>query len=502
MNSEWLFGLIATYFVHSTILLGASWLILRMRRSATPAFENRWWKFAATAGFVTALAQTSVGDLAPFNLGNQVIARLSDLAKSQNTIDQLAKAEPAEPAPPTTSPLIEGNKPPSKWTVSTSLGPPPKPVPGEVVESNPPADATFLRTSASLSARTPEPAMPVGTSAVKAQRFAVFAAFVWGGCGLSWLLFRLARTHARVQTMPLATSGRVLRILEEVRETNDLRRRIDLRIDEEDGGEPIALGCFRWTIVLPRKAVDALSDDELRSVLSHELAHLVRGDYVWKLWGHLLCACAAFQPLNFVARRRWDRASECLSDQWAADHGASRLSLAKSLTRLAEFRQAPSSLLALTATGSRPMLVQRVERLLGDAELTDAWQSKWRIGLLNLIALLTTTVVILAAPSVQARSPKPRDQRIDLSVDEPSTAQDNSTLSIASETDESGDSDAAAWSRLDRELQSMLRDLETARELASASGTHANEIETLTAMAAAIEARRNQLKTQFGTGEE
>ncbi|MEL6106977.1 MAG: M56 family metallopeptidase [Planctomycetota bacterium] len=497
MSFEWCFGLIATYLIHSTILLGVCWLVLRLHRSATPAFESRVWKFAATAGFLTALAQTSLPRLAADGLGDHSVVRFGDFATWHLAVDRSNEVKREAPIGPAASLALRREGPRSSWTVSTSVEPIQMPASNRVVKSQP-RERAFRQTNA-----VPKPAaveVKSGAGAMIPRRFAVIAALIWAGCGLSWFAHRLSRSHRRVRAMPLATSDRLLGVLAELKQKVQPRRPVDLRIDQNLDAQPIAIGCFRWTIVLPGAIADVLDDEELRSVLSHEFAHLVRRDYAWKLVGNLLCGCAGFQPLNFLARRRWERASEYLSDQWATDHGASRLALAKTLTRLAELRHAPSPLVGVAATGSKPMLVQRVERLVREGDLTDRWQSRWRIAFLHLVALLAITTVIVAAPSVRATSPMNSKHWNEPAFEAPSTLNTTPGGSVTAVNGDAASSDFEAWSRLDEELQSLLSDLEIARKLASVSGTHANEIETLSAMAAAIESRRNQISAQFGTG--
>ncbi len=69
--------------------------------------------------------------------------------------------------------------------------------------------------------------------------------------------------------------------------------------------EPFACGLLRWTIVLPAGIEQRLSGSEMKALLAHEVAHLVRRDPWWLWLGEVLCTCLAFQPLNFLARRRW-----------------------------------------------------------------------------------------------------------------------------------------------------------------------------------------------------
>jgi hypothetical protein len=54
-------ALTATYLLHSTLLLGAAWLLLRAAKPDSHFVRERVWKVAATAGFVTATVQLATG---------------------------------------------------------------------------------------------------------------------------------------------------------------------------------------------------------------------------------------------------------------------------------------------------------------------------------------------------------------------------------------------------------------------------------------------------------
>lgn len=152
-----------------------------------------------------------------------------------------------------------------------------------------------------------------------------------------------------------------------------VRRRVTLLLSPQDS-EPVAFGLFHWRIVLPKGIEQTLPHDNLRALLAHELAHLVRGDTVWLWVGRLLCSCCAFQPLNFLARRRWQQAAEFQCDDWAVRHGATPLALARCLTEVAERRLVrPLAVPALPAGGAGSTLSKRVERLVRNDRQTDPW---------------------------------------------------------------------------------------------------------------------------------
>ena len=125
--------------------------------------------------------------------------------------------------------------------------------------------------------------------------------------------------------------------------------------------------------MLPSGIDQRLSRDEIKALLAHELAHLVRGDAYWLWIGRLLCACFPMQPLNFVARRKWQSAAEFLCDEWAVDHRVPPLTLAKCLTTVAEWQiDRPVPEAALAARGKQSDLGERIERLVADEFAQDS----------------------------------------------------------------------------------------------------------------------------------
>ncbi len=166
--------------------------------------------------------------------------------------------------------------------------------------------------------------------------------------------------------------------------------------------EPMAVGIVHWRIVLPAGIEGRLHGDELRALLAHELAHLVRGDTFWLLVGRLLCSCFAFQPLNFIARRRWRAAAELQCDLWAAELLADPFALARCLARVVEWQLQRSTLsAALAASGPRcSPLSERIERLLSSEPARAARQRiKFTRTALALGSALATAAMAYSGPA-------------------------------------------------------------------------------------------------------
>ena len=164
--------------------------------------------------------------------------------------------------------------------------------------------------------------------------------------------------------------------------------------------EPFACGIFRWTMVFPEWIERDLSRAEWQALLAHEVAHLVRRDPWWLLIGEILCSCFAFQPLNFLARSRWQQSTELLCDDWAIEQDVLPTSLAHCLTRVFESRtQRRGAALGLTALGDSGSLTHRIHWLLRSGRSIEPKRHRGR-WVVTLTSVFTGAVVGLYGPQL------------------------------------------------------------------------------------------------------
>jgi len=292
------------------------------------------------------------------------------------------------------------------------------------------------------------------------------ALMAWGWLRCGWQTWRLNRRLARCTEL---CDGPVRSMLDELCEAKAHRRvRLLLSADEL---EPAAFGVRRWTILLPARAVHALAPEDLRSLLAHELAHLVRGDSLWLWLSRLICCSCAFQPLNHLARREWQRAAELLCDAWAVARTGRPLALARCLTEVAGWRLSRRACPASLAVLGRTRLSERIERLIEcDGETacaTDDW-SRTR-DFVMLVAALAGLVTMVPGIDLRAATP-PGGASSMVSVERTSPADQAGGVARRSaaepleliEAPEGEDpvANLADWIlRLDQEIRGLERDL-------------------------------------------
>ena len=448
-------AVVATYLVHSTLLIGGIWLFVRLHPTVSQLVRELLWKAALVAGVASTSAQLL---LVPANSFGDFSFVLPLSA---------AAGEPADHSASKANDLIAtgslNREAYVEWVAEVSV---PK---GAAMG---PADSAAARASLASSELPQRAANPGGIS--KAPRATsrpasgaivlisllamAASAILVGALRYATQFYSLRRKLAGASEM---TEGAARRLLDDLLRYVPRGRSVTL-LASPGCSEPMAFGLFRWTIVLPVRAECELTQDELRSLLAHELAHLVRGDAWWLLASRFVCALGGFQPLNHLARREWQRAAEFLCDAWAVSRTGNRLALARCLTEVAGWRwQQADCAATLAATGRRNGLADRIETLIHNEPTIDLRADrKARLHLTWMMALVLGGLV-WAGPRVRlAAAPQATREKDRASSQEAVIG----TTSLA-ETTFTDSAEASETLRLIQELDADLKGLET--ELAS-----------------------------------
>ena len=167
---------------------------------------------------------------------------------------------------------------------------------------------------------------------------------------------------------------------------------------------PLVLGHLRPAILLPLGAVAGLSPSLLEALLAHELAHIVRRDYLLNLGLAVAEVLFFYHPaVWFMANCLRAERENCCDDQAAALCGGDRLRVARALAALAELEVTPTAprlALAAAGTGGRGSLLARVRRLaLGRPQAPTLGEGLLALllGVVGVAGL--STGVALAAPA-------------------------------------------------------------------------------------------------------
>jgi bla regulator protein BlaR1 len=169
---------------------------------------------------------------------------------------------------------------------------------------------------------------------------------------------------------------------------------------------PVVLGHLRPVILLPLGAVAGLSPALLEALLAHELAHIVRRDYLLNLGLAVAEVLFFYHPaVWFMANCLRAERENCCDDQAAALCGGDGLRVARALAALAELEAAtvatPRLALAAAGAAGRGGLLARVRRLALGRPQAPTMSERLLAGSLTLLGLLglSTGVVLAARPA-------------------------------------------------------------------------------------------------------
>lgn len=187
---------------------------------------------------------------------------------------------------------------------------------------------------------------------------------VWLG-GVLLLMFRLVCSLGWVQHMR-STAKPLVPIQNTV---NDLIRRLNIKIRPLASASghiasPVTIGHIKPIILFPIGIINQLTPQEVEAVLTHELAHIVRRDYLSNLVQSFIETLFYYHPVtwwisNKVRTERENRADD-LAISWCGDHVA----YAKALIKVQEMElgQAPS--LAIGFSSGKGVMLARIQRIL------------------------------------------------------------------------------------------------------------------------------------------
>jgi len=124
----------------------------------------------------------------------------------------------------------------------------------------------------------------------------------------------------------------------------------------------LVFGWLKPIIVLPAAALGRLTEAEIEALLAHELAHVVRRDFLANLLQTVAECVLFYHPLVWWVSARMREERELCCDDFAVAVCRDEVLYSKALLRLEELRMEP----ALAATGGRLSL--RIRRLLDGPE--------------------------------------------------------------------------------------------------------------------------------------
>ena len=381
-------SLFIKFMVASTVLLSAVWLMEKARLINTPDLAELAWKLAIGGSFLALLPLADIMSSTYVVEDNDTAALIDDLNEgrplsafaAQPTITDLI-ADSANTAL-ANNPLTQERRAP---TGLNALVGEPSQIEALSVESKPNFDNKF--TNAADANKAPiltgeptlsaEPTLTTENDSESVQKTFWYSAAnlrTIDLAALGWVALALLTVGALMLSYRDAIKNlgsrkrvnaehRANRVLRAICEKADIRHAPYLSRSNAIKS-PVCLPAKE--ICLPDWAFDDMPASEFKSLLAHELGHMVRRDPLMLMALQILSRIFFFQPMFIIARKRLTDIAELAADEWAVRQAADSRSVANALftcaTKIHETRQIQWG---LAMAGNKSILKQRVERLIG-----------------------------------------------------------------------------------------------------------------------------------------
>lgn len=374
-------SLAVTYLIHSTILIGGVWALLKLLKPKPAQLRENLLRVALLGSVVTVTLQLFVP--LPFwgtewSLYHHRESTRAALRESVTTGIRITAGDPLPYQPSSEAPA------------------PTSPAPSSTTKSSP--------------APVPEPAADskdASPTATPPSNWAPWEMIAWlwiAGCAVGLLrllvqFWRLSRLRSQSTLAPNSAQPAIERLAKEMGYGRSVTCRLSRLVST-----PIAFGFRRQWIVFPTDLYHRLPAEQIDAVLAHELAHLIRRDSWWNLLAQTICLLFFFQPLHFWVRRQLRQEAEFLADQHAARVLPDSSALAACLVSFGEwFLKKPASVspLASGMAAYRSLLAKRIETLV-NANHTQP--NRWVARVCATLTALALGTIIFGAPRVLAET--------------------------------------------------------------------------------------------------
>ncbi len=270
--------------------------------------------------------------------------------------------------------------------------------------------AASLKISSQSSASAAIPPDAISSNATQRIVSAALTAWMFGVCLLAWGIARSWwKLKGRLRNVQPVESETLRDVVCRLQIEYPLKRFPQI-VSSSAVKSPITVGILRPRIVLPTGLCEQLEAEQVRAILLHELAHVMRRDLLLLLCEHLLGAIFWPHPLVHMLRRQLARTREEVCDNYVLQtvDGPSYGELLLRLARLAP--QASPIPCGVGLFSSRWKLEERISGLLDKRRKTMVrmnWMGCVAIAMATflVVGVIGTTNVVAQQDSVQTDLP-------------------------------------------------------------------------------------------------
>lgn len=155
---------------------------------------------------------------------------------------------------------------------------------------------------------------------------------------------------------------KLTQILSDIKQKMNITKNVQVKVSRMVS-LPMIMGVLKPVILIPASLVSGFSQEQLETILAHELAHLKRHDFLLNGLQSVLDVIYFFHPAMWLLSSQIRKERENCCDDLALEVSGSKLLLAKTLVQLQETTYTPK--LAMAFGKKSYSLLERVQRIVG-----------------------------------------------------------------------------------------------------------------------------------------
>lgn len=155
---------------------------------------------------------------------------------------------------------------------------------------------------------------------------------------------------------------KLTQILSDIKLKMNLEKNVQVKVSRMVS-LPMIMGVFKPVILIPASLVSGFTQEQLETIMAHELAHLKRHDFLLNGLQSVLDVIYFFHPAMWLLSAQIRKERENCCDDLALEVSGNKLLMAKTLVQLQEIAYTPK--LALAFGKKSYSLLERIQRIAG-----------------------------------------------------------------------------------------------------------------------------------------
>ena len=169
---------------------------------------------------------------------------------------------------------------------------------------------------------------------------------------------------------------------------------------------PAVVGWLRPVVLLPASALTGLTPQQLTSIITHELAHIRRHDYLVNLVQTVIETMLFYHPAVWWVSHRICVEREYCCDDLAVSVSDNAVTYARALAELEQGRVVAAPLAVAISGGS---LLDRIRRLVGRPASPTRYSFRWTAGAFSVAIVFVIASAALISARAETAEPPPFD---------------------------------------------------------------------------------------------